>query len=62
VPALPRRWHAAPLRYAEWSQTAHASIFSKAIDGLEADYQSKSSILRHTLGYDTNAARGQRRI
>jgi len=46
----------APEIFSEWSQTAHATIFSQSIDGLESDYQSASSILRHTLGYDTNAA------
>ena len=45
----------APDKYNPWSQTAHASIFAKSIDGLEADYHTKASILRHTVGYDTNA-------
>lgn len=45
----------APDKYGPWSQTAHASIFAKSIDGLEADYHTKASILRHTVGYDTNA-------
>jgi hypothetical protein len=46
----------APDKYSPWSQTAHATIFTRSIDGLESDYYSASSILRHTLGYDTNSA------
>lgn len=45
----------APNLYEPWLQTAHASIFTKSIDGLESDYHTKSSILRNTVGYDTNA-------
>jgi len=48
----------APDKYTAWSQTAHATIFTRSIDGLESDYYSKSSILRHTVGYDTNAVNG----
>jgi hypothetical protein len=44
----------APDKYSLWSLTDHATIFTRSIDGLETDYHSKSSILRHTLGYDTN--------
>ena len=47
---------AAPDKYHPWSQTAHATVFTRSIDGLESDYYSKSSILRHTVGYDTNTA------
>ncbi len=48
----------APDKYGPWSQTAHANAFTRSIDGLESDYHSKSSILRHTLGYDTNEVNG----
>ena len=48
----------APDKYEPWLQTAHATAFTRSIDGLESDYHSKSSILLHTLGYDTNAVNG----
>jgi hypothetical protein len=40
--------------YAPWSQTPHATFFTRAIDGLESDHYSKNCISCHTLGYDTN--------
>jgi hypothetical protein len=46
--------------YTPWSQTAHATFFTRAIDGLESDHYSKNCISCHTLGYDanTNAVNG----
>jgi hypothetical protein len=41
-------------KYTPWSLTAHASFFTRAIDGLESDHYSKNCISCHTLGYDTN--------
>jgi len=38
-----------------WSETLHATIFSKGIDGLKGSHYSKSCIECHTVGYDTNA-------
>jgi hypothetical protein len=35
-----------------WSQTAHSTCFSECIDGT---HPNQSSILYHTVGYDTNA-------
>ncbi len=40
--------------YTPWSQTPHATFFTRAIDGLESDHYSKNCIACHTLGYDTN--------
>jgi hypothetical protein len=45
----------APDKYHPWTETVHASYFTKAIDGLKGDNYSKSSLPFHTLGYDTNA-------
>jgi hypothetical protein len=46
--------------YVPWSQTPHASFFTRAIDGLESDHYSKNCISCHTVGYDanTNAVNG----
>lgn len=46
--------------YAPWSATAHATFFTRAIDGLESDHYSKNCISCHTVGYDanTNAVNG----
>jgi hypothetical protein len=43
-----------------WSQTAHATFFTRAIDGLESDHYGKNCISCHTVGYDanTNAVNG----
>ena len=41
--------------YVSWSQTPHATFFTRAIDGLESSYYSKSCISCHTVGYDTNS-------
>lgn len=49
---------AAPDKYTTWSQTPHATVFTRSIDGLESDYHSASSILPYTVGYDTNAVNG----
>jgi hypothetical protein len=46
----------APPKYQEWSQTPHATFFTRAIDGLESDHYGKNCISCHTVGYDTNAA------
>jgi len=37
-----------------WSQTAHATFFTRAIDGLESDHYGKNCISCHTVGYDVN--------
>ena len=42
-------------KYHTWSQTPHATFFTRAIDGLENDHYSKNCISCHTVGYDTNA-------
>jgi hypothetical protein len=41
-------------KYTPWSQTPHATFFTRAIDGLESDHYSKNCISCHTVGYDTN--------
>jgi hypothetical protein len=41
-------------QYNPWSQTPHATFFTRAIDGLESDHYSKNCISCHTVGYDTN--------
>jgi hypothetical protein len=46
----------APPKYEEWSQTPHATFFTRAINGLESDHYGKNCISCHTVGYDTNAA------
>jgi hypothetical protein len=46
---------AAPDMVQPWSQTEHATMFSRGIDGLVSSHYSKSCIQCHTLGYDTNA-------
>jgi hypothetical protein len=40
--------------YTPWSQTPHATFFTRAIDGLASDHYSKNCISCHVLGYDTN--------
>ena len=41
--------------YSTWTNTPHASFFTRAIDGLVSSHYSASCISCHTLGYDTNA-------
>jgi hypothetical protein len=41
--------------YTTWTNTAHASFFTRAIDGQVSSHYSKSCISCHTVGYDTNA-------
>jgi hypothetical protein len=43
-----------------WSQTPHATFFTRAIDGKESDHYGKNCISCHTVGYDanTNAVNG----
>lgn len=45
---------------APWQETAHATFFTRAIDGLESDHYGKNCISCHTVGYDanTNAVNG----
>ncbi|MCX6905291.1 MAG: hypothetical protein NTW03_17795, partial [Verrucomicrobia bacterium] len=43
----------APATYPGWSETLHATKFSRSIDGLVGSY-SQSCISCHTVGYDTN--------
>ena len=38
-----------------YTNTAHASFFTRAIDGLESSHYGKDCISCHTLGYDTNS-------
>jgi hypothetical protein len=48
---------AAPDKFTEWSQTAHASFFARQIDGGEnpaTSHYNKNCISCHTVGYDTN--------
>ncbi len=45
----------APSIYPTWTNTPHASYFTRAIDGLVSSHYSKSCIQCHTLGYDTNS-------
>jgi hypothetical protein len=44
-----------PSIYPTYTNTPHASFFTKAIDGLESSHYSKNCIVCHVLGYDTNA-------
>jgi hypothetical protein len=50
----------APNMVTPWSETAHATFFKRAVDGLESDHYSKNCISCHTVGYDvnTNAVNG----
>jgi hypothetical protein len=43
-----------------WSQTGHATFFTRAIDGQASDHYGKNCISCHTVGYDanTNAVNG----
>ena len=44
-----------PSIYPTYTNTPHASIFTRAIDGLVSSHYSKSCIACHTVGYDTNS-------
>jgi nitrate reductase cytochrome c-type subunit len=44
-----------PSIYPTYTNTPHASFFTKAIDGLESSHYSKNCIQCHTVGYDTNS-------
>ena len=50
----------APDKYTAWSQTKHATKFTRGINGFEGDHYSGSCIKCHTVGYDanTNAVNG----
>lgn len=37
-----------------WNQTAHATFFTRAIDGLESSHYGANCISCHTVGYDAN--------
>src|ERR1019366_4677208 len=45
----------APSIFHTYTNTPHASFFTRAIDGLESSHYSKSCISCHVLGYDTNS-------
>jgi hypothetical protein len=45
----------APSIFPTYTNTPHASMFTRAIDGLVSSHYSKSCIQCHTLGYDTNS-------
>ncbi len=47
-----------PNIYPTYTNTAHATFFTRAIDGLENSHYSKNCIVCHTVGYDTNANNG----
>jgi len=44
-----------PNIYPLWTNTPHATFFTRAIDGLVSSYYNKSCIQCHTVGYDTNS-------
>lgn len=44
-----------PDKYNTYTNTAHASFFARAIDGVESDHYGKSCISCHVVGYDTNS-------
>jgi len=45
----------APVVYPTYTNTPHASFFTRAIDGLVSSYYNVSCIQCHVLGYDTNS-------
>jgi hypothetical protein len=47
--------HVVPDIYSTYTNTPHASFFTRAIDGLVSDHYSKNCISCHVLGYDTNS-------
>jgi hypothetical protein len=44
-----------PSIYPTYTNTPHATYFTRAIDGLVSSHYSKSCIVCHTVGYDTNS-------
>ena len=44
-----------PNIYSTFTNTPHASMFTRGIDGLVSSHYSKNCIQCHTLGYDTNS-------
>lgn len=44
-----------PSIYPTWTNTPHATFFTRAIDGLVSSHYSQSCISCHTVGYDTNS-------
>ena len=44
-----------PNIYSTWTNTPHATYFTRAIDGLVSSHYSKNCIQCHVLGYDTNS-------
>ena len=45
----------APSIFNTYTNTPHATFFTRAVDGLVSSHYSKSCISCHTLGYDTNS-------
>lgn len=47
-------------KYTQWSQTRHASLFTRGIDGIASDHYGANCVSCHTVGYDvnTNAVNG----
>ena len=45
---------AAENKVVPWSQTGHATFFTRAIDGQASDHYGKNCISCHTVGYDAN--------
>jgi len=45
----------APTVYPTYTNTPHATYFTRAIDGLVSSHYNKSCIQCHTVGYDTNS-------
>lgn len=41
-------------KFTPWSQTGHATFFTRAIDGLASDHYAAYCISCHTVGYDAN--------
>jgi nitrate reductase cytochrome c-type subunit len=44
-----------PSIYPTWTNTPHATFFTRAIDGLVSSYYNQSCIACHVVGYDTNS-------
>ena len=44
-----------PSIYPSYTNTAHASFFARAIDGVESSHYGKNCISCHVVGYDTNS-------
>ncbi len=43
-------------RVTGWSQTGHATMFTRAVDGLVSSHYSSSCLSCHTVGYDTSSS------